>query len=217
MVAVSAATGLQTRLDYLRRRGGDRSFLTEAATSGGDRTGAITLEVDASGWVLSSRVASLDGIRADEAFVSAVRQAYLAAGLARLVGNAEQRRRGAPDPTPAERERGEAVLDGRRALQPPPRPHMPRWELPRTPVADTVVVPGPDAGQRLHTGTSREGEISVHATVARGLSEIRLRPGWLADAGVEIAHYALREAFDDLRETFDRSADPRAYARTTQL
>lgn len=197
MAAATADEGLYHRLAYLRRHRGEQAFLTEAPTTGQDPTGSILLEVDASGWVVSSRVSDLEGLRRVDAFVAAVRQAYLAAAAARMAANGQARHQERPL-SPEEQERGLAIVEGRVRLEPPPRPHFPRWELPRGPVDDRVPAPSPDAGERVSTGRSREGEISVSATVAAGLGEVRVDADWLSGTSIDLAHYALREAFEDL-------------------
>lgn len=197
MSATSTDRGLRLRLAYLRQRRGPDRFPTEEPTTGQDRTGAVTLHVDASGWVITSTVAHLDSLRRPDAFVDAIKGAYGAAALNRLALEARSWR--GPAPTPDEERRGREIVEGRRRLEVPPRPHFPRWELPTRPVPTRVSVPI-DPGVREYRGRSRDGEITVSATVAAGLGAITVDGDWLASTSVELAHYALREAFEDLRE-----------------
>lgn len=190
--------GLQQRLAYLRQRRGADRFPDDEPSTGQDPTGAISLDVDASGWVITSRVEHLDGLRTPDAFTRAVRAAHTGASLARLAEAAEDKWRDRV-PTPEEEERGRAIVEGRRALTVPPRPRFRPIEIPSQPVPD----PGGaayDRGFRTVRGSSRDGEVTVAASVAGGLGEITVDGDWLASTGVELAHYALREAFHDLRE-----------------
>ncbi len=193
--------GLQQRLAYLRQRRGADRFPDDEPSTGQDPSGAISLDVDASGWVITSRVEHLDGLRTPEAFTAAVRAAYTVAALTRVAVQA-QREAQDVEPTPERVQRGREIIEGRRRLTVPPRPLFAPMELPTRPVP-AVGAPTYDAGMRTRRGASREGEITVAATVGGGLGEIIVDADWLASAGVDMAHYALREAFHDLREKGD--------------
>lgn len=199
MATATADQGLHLRLSYLRSKRGGQAFLTEDPTTGQDPTGSVSLEVDASGWVTSSRVSDLEGLREVDDFVAAVRHAYVAAATARMAANGQARHQDRP-PSLEEQERGRAIAEGRLRLEPPPRPHFPRWELPTGPVDDRVLAPGLDAGERPVTGRSRGDEIQVTATVAAGLGAVQVDANWLRGTSIDLAHYALREAFEDLQE-----------------
>lgn len=190
--------GLQQRLDYLRQRRGADRFPDDEPSTGQDPSGAVLLDVDASGWVITSRVEHLDALRTPEAFVGAVRAAYTGASLARLAAEVQEEWRDRV-PTPEQEERGRAIVEGRRALTVPPRPRFRPIEIPSQPVPDPGG-PSYDRGLRTLRGASRDGEIVVTASIAGGLGEITVDGAWLASTGVELAHYALREAFHDLRE-----------------
>ena len=190
--------GLQQRLAYLRQRRGADRFPDDEPSTGQDPTGAVSLDVDASGWVITSRVEHLDGLRTPDAFVAAVRSAYTVAALARLATEVQEEWRDR-EPTPEQVERGRAIVEGRRPLTVPPRPRFRPIELPTQPMPSPAS-PAYDRGLRTYRGSSREGEITVAATVAGGLGSITIDDTWLASAGVDMAHYALREAFHDLRE-----------------
>ncbi|HWJ08730.1 MAG TPA: hypothetical protein VNS46_05095 [Nocardioides sp.] len=190
--------GLQQRLAYLRRRRGPDSFPDDEPSTGQDPTGAISLDVDASGWVITSRVDHLDGLRTPSDFAGAVRSAYTMAALARLAAEAQEEWRDR-EPTPERMQRGREIVEGRRPLTVPPRPLFRPIELPSHPVPDPGS-PSYDPGLRSRHGSSRGGEITLAASVAGGLGAITVDGEWLATTGVELAHHALREAFHDLRE-----------------
>lgn len=193
--------GLQQRLAYLRQRRGADRFPDDKPSTGQDPGGAISLDVDASGWVITSRVEHLDGLRTPEAFTAAVRAAYTVAALTRVAAQAQREAQGV-EPTPERVQRGRDLVEGRRRLTVPPRPLFMPMTLPTRPVP-TAGARAYDPGMRTRQGRSREGEITVAATVGGGLGEITVAPDWLASAGVDMAHYALREAFHDLREKGD--------------
>lgn len=193
--------GLQERLAYLRQRRGPEQYADDDPSTGQDPSGAVALDVDASGWVITSRVEHLDGLRTPAAFVAAVRSAYTVAALARLADEVRDEWRDR-EPSPEQVQRGRDLIEGRRRLTVPPRPLFAPMELPTRPVP-AAGAPAYDPGLRSRHGTSREGEITIAVTIGAGLGEITVDGAWLASAGVDMAHYALREAFHDLREKGD--------------
>lgn len=185
-------TGRQ-RLDYLRKRYGDARYVVQHETWGAEIHGAIALRIDATGWVTDVRVSRLDDeLREVPVMVRALKGAYASAELTRLVINAHQR---GPIEQAAVR-RGEDLLAGRRRIVAPTiaKPlAITRPQGPVTPRPRTLEVAGRD---RVFSGASRDGELTVGIRRTNGLAEIDIDAAWLRTTIPQLLRFALKEAFD---------------------
>jgi hypothetical protein len=190
------------RLDYLRKRYGADRYVIQHETWGAEIRRAITLRIDATGWVTDVKVSRLDDeLREVPAMVQTLKGAYASAELTRLVTNANER---GPIDQEAVR-RGEDLLAGRRRIVAPriakplpvTRPHRPVTPRPRT-----LEVAGRD---RIFFGKSREGELTVGIRRTNGLAEIDIDAAWLRETTPQLLRFALKEAFNAAYEEGETS------------
>lgn len=180
---------VRARLDQLRRHG-RRGYAEHAPVEGSSLDGAVTLVVDASGWVDEVRVGDVTGLREPAALASAVNEAYQVATLRRTLEAS------AHDPaTPEEKEAALALVEGRGAVRVRPAPRVP---LPSPPALSPEDLAGPGIGDRRPAplrGTSRDRELDVVAHFPAGFSSLEADAAWLSSASADDVRYALKEAF----------------------
>lgn len=187
--------GARARLSHLRSFLAPSLYLVETTSLGADRSGAVEVETDPTGWVLDVHLVRLDEpLRDAERLQGAVREAILAAELHRTAANATLRGAG-----PDEAERGRQLLAGERRITPRRREQLPPLEAPAGRVDDPRRVAEPRRDRPVE-GVSRAGEVRVAASRTDGVVGVWVDPAWLATAPEALVRFALVEAFADAYE-----------------
>lgn len=189
------SAGARARLAHLRSFLAPSLYLVETTSLGADRSGAVEVETDPTGWVLDVRLVRLeDSLRDAERLRRAVQEAILAAELHRMAANATLRGAG-----PDEAERGRQLLAGERRITPRRRERLPRLDVPDGRVDDPRRVADPPRDRPVE-GVSRAGEVRVTASRTDGVVGVWIDPTWLPTAPEALVRFALVEAFADAYE-----------------
>lgn len=187
--------GTQTRLTFLRRTFGERSYTYDGDTWGEDAERSIRVTIDPSTWIIEADVLDPNALtRGADVFASAIRGAYESAEAARSAMNAREKRF-----TPLQLEDGAKLLEGRRSLKVPIITTGGPTSIPD----EAVLSPGGGEpwhpSQRQATGTSSDRGISLTGNLYRGLTQVDVRQAWIDRTEPINFRYAVREAVSDLR------------------
>lgn len=180
------------RLEGLRRRTRDGRYVEHDPVVAQHSSGALTLTVDCTGWVTAVEVGQ-DFREAGPTLPELVAETYGVAELRRGLAAAATGRVDEDD-----------LAHGRAIAERRVRVTVNRYPAPaRVP----ALPPHPDEvrtasdGRRVYEapaplrGSSRDGELTVHASYPMGFSRLEVDHAWLVRASASDVRYALREAF----------------------
>ncbi|HEY1134162.1 MAG TPA: hypothetical protein VGE77_06260 [Nocardioides sp.] len=182
----------RNRLEQLRRRTRHGRYAEHETVEARHSSGALTLTVDCTGWVVD--VAVVDDFRQAGTLPDLMVETYGVAELRRgLLAAAE---RGFDE---------DEIAHGRAIAERRVRVTVNRYPMP-APAPDYAAISAPRSGgtsshreayeqPRPLRGTSRDGELTVHAAFPMGFSRLEVDDEWVARATGTDVRYALREAF----------------------
>lgn len=180
------------RLDGLRRRTRNGRYGEHDPVVAQHSSGALTLTVDCTGWVTAVEVAP-DFREVAPPLPELVAETYGVAELRRGLLAASTR-----DADEDDLAHGRAIAERRVRVTVNRYPSPTRF--PALPPQLDERAATPDARRDYETpaplrGTSRDGELTVHASYPMGFSGLEVDASWLGRAPASDVRYALREAF----------------------
>lgn len=201
MVSTSG-TGLRSRLSTQAMLRPSFTQPVGEPTWGKDEAGALSLCVDATGWVTDVKLGeTVEALRTPEGLRNAVRQAIADALMQHLMEGI------AADA--AEAPASPVVGQPTQVVAPAPyRPERTSVEQLREEVEGLAITPEP-LDERTHrrvVGRSREEEVAVVFGWIDGFRSLEVDADWLRQADADLLRYALREAFASALEQGDEAA-----------